>query len=111
VHVEVERERFPVVGLGGVIVRASYRGRDLARSVVGHALAKTRRLGPSFAMLFCHDDRAGLYLRLGFVEVTDGVVVEQPDGRVRMPQRTMWLALHDQATWPEGEVIVHSLPF
>jgi predicted N-acetyltransferase YhbS len=111
VEVEVNRERFPVVGLGGVIVRAQYRGRGLARTVVQAALASARLLGPQFAFLFCRDDRAGLYRKLGFVEVRDTVVVEQPDGPAAMPQRAMWLALHDEAVWPEGAVTVHSLPF
>jgi predicted N-acetyltransferase YhbS len=111
VEVEVDRERFPVVGVGGVIVSAPYRGRGLALRVVELALARARLLGPKFAILFCHEDRAGLYRKLGFAVISDSVLVEQPTGLVSMPQRTMWLALRDQATWPQGEVTVHSLPF
>lgn len=111
VEVAVDRERFPVVGLGGVIVSAAHRGCGLGRRVVEGALARARRLGPRFAILFCHDDRAGLYRRLGFVEIGDNVRVQQPEGLATMTQRTMWIALHDKATWPSGEVIVHSLPF
>jgi predicted N-acetyltransferase YhbS len=109
--VEIEGTRFSVVGLGGVIVSAPYRGQGLGRSVVQAALARAQQLGPRFAMLFCHEDRAGLYRRLGFVEVADRVLVQQPGGRAPMPQRTMWIALDDAATWPRGEVIVHGLPF
>lgn len=111
VDVEVDGKRFPVVGLGGVIVSAPYRGRGLAREVVEQALARARLLGPRFAILFCHDDRAGLYRRLGFVELLDDVLVEQPSGHATMTQRTMWIALHGGAEWPPGKVIVHSLPF
>jgi predicted N-acetyltransferase YhbS len=111
VEVEVERERFPVVGLGGVIVSAPCRGRGLALRVVKVALAKARLLGPQFAILFCHDNRAGLYRKLGFAQLSGSVLVEQPEGHVSMPQLTMWLALRDQAIWPQGEVTVHSLPF
>jgi predicted N-acetyltransferase YhbS len=111
VDVEVDGERFPVVGLGGVIVSASYRGRGLARRVVEVALARARRLGPRFAVLFCHEDRAGLYRKLGFVELLGDVLVEQPGGHATMTQRTMWIALHRDASWPSGKVIVHSLPF
>lgn len=110
-EVEVHGERFPVVGLGGVIVTAPYRGRGLARAAVEAALARARRLGPAFAILFCHDDRAGLYRRLGFVDVLDAVVVEQPDGHAQMPQHTMWFALDDNATWPAGAVTLCGLPF
>ncbi len=111
VDVEVDGRRFPVVGLGGVIVSAPYRGRGLARRVLEAALDRARRLGPRFAILFCHEDRAGLYRRLGFVELGGEVLVEQPSGHAAMTQRTMWIALHDDAKWPPGRVIVQSLPF
>ncbi len=111
VDIEVEGARFPVVGLGGVIVSAPYRRRGLARRVVEAALARARLLGPRFSILFCHEDRAGLYRRLGFTALSDDVLVEQPNGRARMTQQTMWIALHDREAWPSGEVIVHSLPF
>lgn len=111
VDVEVGGLRFPVVGIGGVIVNAAYRGRGLGREVVEVALARARTLGPGFALLFCHDDRAGLYRRLGFAGLDSEVVVRQPDGSAVMPQRTMWRALREQATWPEGSVVVDSLPF
>ena len=34
VEVEVQVQRFSVVGFGGVIVRADHRGRGLAREIV-----------------------------------------------------------------------------
>ena len=111
VDVDVEAARFPVVGIGGVIVNEHWRGRGLARQVVEVALAKARTLGPAFALLFCHDDRAGLYVRLGFADVDAVVRVEQPSGYRSIPQRTMWRALHPEAAWPEGELTVLSLPF
>ncbi|MGN6167489.1 MAG: GNAT family N-acetyltransferase [Solirubrobacteraceae bacterium] len=111
VEVEIERERFAVVGLGGVIVNADQRGRGLGRQVVQAALTKARELGPAFAMLFCHDDRAGLYRKVGFLFVDAEVVVRQSAGYASMPQRTMWRPLHDKLEWPWGKVIVHSLPF
>jgi hypothetical protein len=111
VEVEVQVQRFSVVGFGGVIVRADHRGRGLAREIVQAALAKARTLGPAFALLFSHEDRAGLYRKLGFAEIISEVVVKQPDGCAPMPDRTMWQALYSHATWPDGAVIVHSLPF
>jgi predicted N-acetyltransferase YhbS len=111
VDAEVGSDRFPVVGLGGVIVSAPYRGRGLGRTVVQAALALARGLGPRFAILFCHKDRAGLYRRLGFADVLSEVRVEQPSGHATMTQQTMWIALHDDARWPSGRVTVHSLPF
>jgi hypothetical protein len=55
--------------------------------------------------------RAGLYRKLGFAEVGSRVTVEQPDGYSAMPQRTMWRALLSDATWPNGALTVHSLPY
>ena len=111
VEVEVRGARFEVVGLGGVIVSARHRGRGLGLQVMQAALAKATTLGPAFAMLFCHKDRAGLYRRLGFAEVIEEVTVQQPGGIAPMPQQTMWRALRHGAQWPDGPVVVHSLPF
>jgi predicted N-acetyltransferase YhbS len=111
VDVQVRDRRFPVVGLGGVIVRADHRGRGLGREVVRAALAKARTLGPAFALLFCHDDRTALYQKLGFAEIVTEVIVKQPDGYAPSPDRTMWQALRSRVAWPDGAVIVHGLPF
>jgi GNAT superfamily N-acetyltransferase len=111
VDVQVAEERFPVVGIGGVIVTAAHRGRGLAREVVRAALVRARTLGPRFALLFCHQDRAGLYRRLGFAELDLPVTVNQPDGYAVIAQRTFWYALRPDASWPPGPVVVHSLPF
>jgi predicted N-acetyltransferase YhbS len=108
---EVAGRRFPVVGLGGVLVRASHRGRGLAREVVSAALAVAETLGPEFVVLFCHDDRAGLYRKLGFLTVDAEVSVRQPDGYAGMPQVTMWRALRASARWPDGPLTLQTLPF
>jgi predicted N-acetyltransferase YhbS len=109
--VEVNGQRFPVVGLGGVIVNAQHRGRGLGRQVVEAALEKARTMGPDFVLLFCHDDRAELYRKLGFEHINREVLVHQPGGYVPTPQRTMWRSLRANPRWPEGAVVVHSLPF
>jgi GNAT superfamily N-acetyltransferase len=109
--VEVAGNRFAVVGLGGVIVNAAYRGRGLAREVVTAAVARAEQFGPEFMLLFCHPDRAGLYRKLGFAEVDATVTVEQPDGDMEMPMMAMWRALRPGVSWPEGSVAVSGLPF
>jgi predicted N-acetyltransferase YhbS len=111
IDVDVGDERIPAVGLGAVIVAAPYRGRGLARRVVQAALARARTMGPAFVILFCHADRAGLYRRLGFAQITSPVFVQQPDGFREMPQLTMTHALREDAAWPAGRVVVRSLPF
>ena len=111
VEVEVSGKRFPVVGLGGVIVNTHHRGHGHAREVVTAAITHAQRLGPEFMVLFCHSDRTGLYRKFGFAEVESSVTVEQADGRVEMTMVTMWLALRAGARWPDGNVAVGGLPF
>jgi GNAT superfamily N-acetyltransferase len=111
VEAEVEGVRFEVVGLGGVIVNQAHRARGYARGVVEAAVARARELGPAYMLLFCFEDRAGLYRRLGFTEITDEVHVEQPGGYARMDEHAMWRALRPGAVWPPGRVTLHSLPF
>jgi predicted N-acetyltransferase YhbS len=111
IDVEVEDRSFAVVGIGGVIVNAQHRGHGLARVVLRAALAKARSLGPEFAILFCFEDRAGLYLKFGFATIRAEVVVKQPDGYAPMSQLAMWRALRPGAIWPDGAVVVQSLPF
>lgn len=101
----------PVVGIGGVIVAAPHRGRGLSTRVIGEVLARAARMGPSLAMLFCQTDRVGLYVRHGFAEVPPPVLVEQPDEVVEIPHVTMWRPLREQASLPEGQVILRGLPF
>lgn len=108
---QVGEARFPVVGLGGVIVRAPFRGRGLAREVVEAALNRARMLGPAFALLFCLESRVGLYRRLGFARIEAEVRVRQPGSNRVMPMCTMWQALRPDAVWPHGELVLNSLPF
>jgi predicted N-acetyltransferase YhbS len=109
--VQVGAERFSVVGLGGVIVRAKFRGRGLAREVVEAAIAAAPASESPFVLLFCRPDRAGLYERLGFAHVEGRVLVEQPGGHVAVPFRTMWRALRPGVDWPVGQLTLHGLPF
>jgi GNAT superfamily N-acetyltransferase len=101
----------PVVGIGGVFVSAPYRGQGLSTRVIVEALERAAGLGPDVAMLFCHRDRAGLYLRHAFVEITPPVLVDQPDGPVEIPMVAMWRAIHDRTALPEGRVSLRGLPF
>lgn len=110
-EVDVIGQRFSVVGLGGVMVRAADRGRGLAREIVTATLQRARSDGPAFALLFCHEDRTGLYRKLGFTVIDDPVTVEQPEGPIAIPMVAMWRALHDGAIWPPGPVRVLGLPF
>lgn len=113
-EVEVDldgRARFGVLGIGGVIVAAARRGQVLARAVVEAALTEGARLGPEYALLFCHDDRSGLYRKLGFDVIESPLEVLQPRGTAVLPQLAMWRSLSATRSWPPGAAVLQSLPF
>jgi predicted GNAT family N-acyltransferase len=101
----------PVVGIGGVFVKAAHRGQGLGDRVIVEALRRAATLGPDIAILFCHRNRAGLYVRHEFVEIPPPVLVQQPDGFVEIPQVAMWRTLRDGASLSAGRVKLLSLPF
>ncbi len=100
-----------VVGIGGVIVAAPFRGQGLGSRVIVEALRVAATLGPPAVILFCHRDRAGLYARHGFVELAPPVLVSQPDGFAEIPQVTMWRALREGVDPPAAPIRILSLPF
>ena len=108
-----EQPPSPVVGVGGVIVTASHRGRGFGRRVISEALRRAEAMGPEIAMLFCRAENAGLYRRHGFSEVPGPVLVEQPDGIADISGVgvTMWRPLKAGARLPGGMVKVNGLPF
>ncbi|MEU9125392.1 GNAT family N-acetyltransferase [Streptomyces sp. NPDC048506] len=101
----------PAVGLGGVAVAPDARGSGLARRVVQAALDHARTMGPRYAVLFCRPPLVALYQRLGWHPLAAQVRVEQPEGPVAMPLRTMWTPLRDDADWPPGPVRTRCLPW
>jgi predicted GNAT family N-acyltransferase len=109
---EVAGAAFVVVGVGGVLVTWSQRGRGRLRPVLEAALARAETLGPERALLFCAGHRAALYARFGFARIADPVTVDQPDGaRLVFPAVTMWRPLRPGAAWPAGPVRLRGSPF
>jgi GNAT superfamily N-acetyltransferase len=104
---------FEVLGIGGVFVRASQRGRGLALLAVKHLLARAEAdtSSPGRAMLFCRPHLTGFYAKFGFEEIEAPVWAQQPGGRVEVPMPAMWRPLSDDTDWPPGRVDVHGLPF
>ncbi len=102
---------FDVVGIGGVFVTSSLRGRGLTGRLLPMLLGLAETMGPDRAMLFCRPELVGLYGRLGFAEIAAPVWADQPDGRITVPMRAMWRALRLSADWPPGRVDVRGLPF
>jgi predicted GNAT family N-acyltransferase len=110
--VKVEHEPpFQVVGLGGLIVTRSARGRGLARLLAVRLLEIAGELEAQRAMLFCREELTSFYAKLGFVTIEAPVWVEQPGGRVEMPMPAMWSALGGDAGWPPGGVDLLGEPF
>ncbi|HEY1522771.1 MAG TPA: GNAT family N-acetyltransferase [Solirubrobacteraceae bacterium] len=101
----------PVVGIGGVLVSAPYRGRGLGNRVIIEVLARAKATGRELALLFCHRNRAGLYKRHGFVEIPPPVLVEQPDGPVEIAMVSMWRPLREGWEPPAGQLVLRSFPF
>ncbi|HEY2772160.1 MAG TPA: GNAT family N-acetyltransferase [Solirubrobacteraceae bacterium] len=114
VDVEVDPpdgERLRVLGIGGVIVAAPYRGQGLARALLTEVFGQGERAGADGFLLFCHRDRAGLYERVGFTEIAPPMIVRQPGGEAEMPLVSMWRGVREDASPPPGRLRLLSLPF
>jgi predicted GNAT family N-acyltransferase len=111
-QVEVEgTERFEVLGIGGVMVTASERGRGLVWRLLEPLLEIAAEMGPQRAMLFCRPQLTALYEKFAFAEITAPVWARQPEGKIEMPLCAMWRPLRAGVRWPEGRVEVQGLPF
>jgi predicted GNAT family N-acyltransferase len=102
---------FQVVGIGGVFVARSARGRGLTATLLEGLLAEAEHAGPERAMLFCRPQLMDLYRKFAFGEIRDPVWAAQPGGRIEMPLRAMWRPLSAGTAWPAGRVDLHGLPF
>lgn len=102
---------FQVVGLGGLIVTRTARGRGLARLLCERLLEVAGELGVKRAMLFCSPKLMLLYGKLGFIPIDTPVWAEQPGGQIEMPLPAMWSALGSDARWPLGNVTLLGEPF
>lgn len=111
-EVAIEREPpFQVVGLGGLIVTRSARGRGLAHLLCQRLLELASELEAQRAMLFCLANLMPLYGKFGFVPIDAPVWADQPGGRIEMPLPAMWKALDSDTSWPSGRVELLGEPF
>jgi len=98
-------------GLGGVITLPEARGRGLARQVVSRATEFMRDdLGVSFGLLFCLPRLVPFYESQGWTVVEQGVLIDQPGGKVPSPVPVMILPFGDEP-WPAERVDLGSLPW
>jgi predicted GNAT family N-acyltransferase len=109
--VQAGGEELPVVGVGSVIVTRTQRGRGLMPTLFERVRRLADDLGPDRAMLFCAPELVSLYERFGFVRIEAPVWADQPEGRIEMPEPSMWRPLRGGVSWPPGRVEVVGLPF
>jgi predicted N-acetyltransferase YhbS len=109
---EVAGTPFAVVGVGGVLVARSERGRGRLTPVMDAALERAATLGPPRALLFCAEPRVAMYARFGFARIGEPVTIDRPGGGTRVfPEVTMWRPLRPGVEWPAGPVRLYGLPF
>ena len=102
---------FPVVGLGGLIIRKDLRGQGLMPALMDALARLAESMGPDRAMIFCESHLIELYQRRGYSLIPDPVWVDQPDGRIEMPVAALWRPLRPAPPWPSGRVDLRTLPF
>jgi GNAT superfamily N-acetyltransferase len=102
---------FAVLGVGGVFVARTARGRGLVAQLLHRLLAPANEHGLDRAMLFCRPALVDMYRKFDFREIADPVWAQQPAGPVRMPIGAMWRPLRAGCAWPAGRVDVLGLPF
>jgi predicted N-acetyltransferase YhbS len=102
---------FEVVGLGGLIVTQTARGRGLARLLAQRLLELAGEFGTARAMLFCAPTLMPFYITFGFSPIEAPVWADQPNGRLEVPIPAMWKALEGDADWPAGTVELRGEPF
>lgn len=112
VEVEVDGSgRFPVVGLGALIVRHDLRGSGLGAPIMDRLREQIAETGLAYRMLLCEPRLEPLYARRGDRPIEAPVWVEQPLGPVRWPLRALWAPLVSDEPWPQGAVRIQALPF
>lgn len=109
-HVNAGNERVEVGGYGGVLTKASERGKGHARAALDVADAKLREWHVPFGFLFCRPELVAYYAALGWQELAEPVEVRQSSGPVMFPKRAMVKLLADQP-WPGGAVRLEGLPW
>jgi predicted N-acetyltransferase YhbS len=111
IEVEVGGTRVPGVGLGGVMVHPSVRGRGVGGSLVRETTARMGSTGRPFAMLFCRDVRLAFYERMGWERVDGDVIIDQESGPMVMPLLTCWYRFTPGQDLPAAGLRLLGLPF
>lgn len=109
--VRVGSRTVAAAGLGGVLVRASRRGRGLCRLVVSEAMRVAAAAGRTHGILLCDPRFEPLYAHLGWVLIAEEVTFNDSEARRQVwPVVAMTRPLTDEP-WPRGKVYLAGLPF
>jgi GNAT superfamily N-acetyltransferase len=111
IEVEAGGGMAPGVGLGGVMVHSTVRGRGIGELMVRETTARMGATGRPFAMLFCRDVRLPFYERMGWQQVHGEVIVDQENGPMVMPLLTCWYLFTPDLDLPREGLRVLGLPF
>ena len=111
IEVEVEGTRIPGVGLGGVMVHPTFRGRGIGVFLLEETISRMRSTGRPFALLFCRDVRLAFYERMGWQRVPGDVTVDQESGPLVMPLLTCWYTFDPERAAAPENVRLLGLPF
>ncbi len=111
IEVEVDDRRMAGVGLGGVMVHPTARGRGIGELLVRETTARMGSTGRLFAMLFCRDVRLPFYERMGWRRVGGEVIVDQESGPMVMPLLTCWYPFTPDQAVPLAGLRLLGLPF
>lgn len=112
--VSVLRHEMPlgvIGGVGSVISLPEARGRGHARRVLERATGYLRDdMGAAFGLLFCLPRLVPFYESQGWRVVEQGVIIDQPGGKIPAPSRVMVLPFTERH-WPAERVELGSLPW
>jgi hypothetical protein len=100
-----------VSGVSGVITRPESRRSGVATAMLGRAAAFIRQdVAAEFCLLFCSEEIAALYSRLGWKCVEGPTTFQQTPGTIDQRTVTMVLSCRGKE-WPAGPIHVCGPPW
>jgi predicted acetyltransferase len=110
-EISVDQELLRVGGICGVVTVPEYRGRGIARTLLGESVTYIKNsLSLPFALLTCNSRLEAFYQRLGWKTVNGPTVFTQHDGIRTCGGLTMVVEL-GSIHWPESPIDLRGLPW
>jgi GNAT superfamily N-acetyltransferase len=109
--VTVEERQITVGGIAAVVTRPEAQGKGYAKELMEKATTFIcEELSVDFGLLFCRPPLVPYYQKLGWQEIQDTVMIEQPSGKMPLPVSAMFLPCQENS-WPAGTVDIGSWPW